>query len=77
MPMSFSLTQMILISAAYLTFLFGVAWMRERVSPKTLLRNLHSQVEQIPHLAGMTRCSTTTPLPGASVPTAPTASSGL
>ena len=30
-------------------------WMRERVSPKTLLRNLHSQVEQIPHLAGMTR----------------------
>ena len=29
--------------------------MRERVSPKTLLRNLHSQVEQIPHLAGMTR----------------------
>jgi ubiquinone biosynthesis protein len=30
-------------------------WMRERVSPKTLLHNLHSQVEQIPHLANMTR----------------------
>jgi ubiquinone biosynthesis protein len=30
-------------------------WMRERVSPKTLLGNLQSQVEQIPHLAGMTR----------------------
>ncbi|MFQ6574670.1 ubiquinone biosynthesis regulatory protein kinase UbiB [Pseudomonas sp. UM16] len=30
-------------------------WMRERVSPKTLLQNLHGQVEQIPHLAGMTR----------------------
>jgi ubiquinone biosynthesis protein len=29
--------------------------MRERVSPKTLLGNLQSQVEQIPHLAGMTR----------------------
>ncbi|PSS56795.1 ubiquinone biosynthesis regulatory protein kinase UbiB [Pseudomonas sp. BBP2017] len=30
-------------------------WMRERVSPKTLLQNLHGQVEQIPHLADMTR----------------------
>ncbi|MDB5982671.1 MAG: ubiB [Pseudomonas sp.] len=30
-------------------------WMRERVSPKTLLQNLHSQVEQIPHFASMTR----------------------
>lgn len=30
-------------------------WMRERVSPKTLLGNLQSQVEQIPHLASMTR----------------------
>ncbi|MEB0148932.1 ubiquinone biosynthesis regulatory protein kinase UbiB [Pseudomonas sp. CCC2.2] len=30
-------------------------WMRERVSPKTLLHNLHTQVEQIPHLANMTR----------------------
>lgn len=30
-------------------------WMRERVSPKVLLGNLQSQVEQIPHLAGMTR----------------------
>lgn len=30
-------------------------WMRERVSPKTLFGNLQSQVEQIPHLAGMTR----------------------
>ena len=29
--------------------------MRERVSPKTLLGNLHSQVEQLPHLASMTR----------------------
>ncbi|MCY1455321.1 hypothetical protein D9M71_724460 [compost metagenome] len=29
--------------------------MRERVSPKNLLQNLHGQVEQIPHLAGMTR----------------------
>ncbi len=26
MPMSFSLTQLILISAAYLAVLFGVAW---------------------------------------------------
>ena len=30
-------------------------WMRERVSPKTLFGNLQSQVEQIPHLANMTR----------------------
>ncbi|SQF94369.1 2-polyprenylphenol 6-hydroxylase [Paucimonas lemoignei] len=30
-------------------------WMRDRVSPKTLLGNLQSQVEQIPHLANMTR----------------------
>ncbi|NWB93921.1 ubiquinone biosynthesis regulatory protein kinase UbiB [Pseudomonas agarici] len=30
-------------------------WMRERVSPKALLGNLHSQVEQLPHLADMTR----------------------
>jgi len=30
-------------------------WMRERVSPKTLLGNLHSQFEQLPHLANMTR----------------------
>lgn len=30
MPMSFSLTQMILISAAYLMVLFGVAWISER-----------------------------------------------
>ena len=30
-------------------------WMRERVSPKNVLQNLHSQVEQLPHLAGMTR----------------------
>lgn len=30
MPMSFSLTQMILISAAYLAVLFGVAWVSER-----------------------------------------------
>lgn len=30
-------------------------WMRDRVSPKSLLQNLHSQVEQVPHLANMTR----------------------
>lgn len=30
-------------------------WMRERVSPRNVLQNLHSQVEQLPHLAGMTR----------------------
>ncbi len=30
-------------------------WMRERVSPKTLLGNLQSQIEQLPHIAGMTR----------------------
>ncbi|KPB57311.1 Ubiquinone biosynthesis monooxygenase UbiB [Pseudomonas amygdali pv. myricae] len=30
-------------------------WMRERVSPKTLFGNLQSQVEQLPHIAGMTR----------------------
>ncbi len=30
-------------------------WMRERVSPRNLLSNLQSQVEQVPHLAGMTR----------------------
>ncbi|MEF9672403.1 hypothetical protein QNM99_08915 [Pseudomonas sp. PCH446] len=30
-------------------------WMRERVSPKTLLGNLQGQIEQLPHLANMTR----------------------
>ena len=30
-------------------------WMRERMSPRNVLGNLHSQVEQLPHLAGMTR----------------------
>ena len=30
-------------------------WMRERMSPKTMLGNLHSQFEQLPHLANMTR----------------------
>ncbi|MEN0107692.1 MAG: ubiquinone biosynthesis regulatory protein kinase UbiB [Pseudomonas sp.] len=30
-------------------------WMRERVSPKNLLQNLQTQVEQVPHLAHMTR----------------------
>ncbi|MDQ0738119.1 ubiquinone biosynthesis regulatory protein kinase UbiB [Pseudomonas sp. W4I3] len=30
-------------------------WMRERMSPKTVLGNLHSQMEQLPHLANMTR----------------------
>jgi Two-component sensor kinase CbrA (EC 2.7.3.-) len=33
MPMSFSLTQMILISAGYLMVLFGVAWISERGDP--------------------------------------------
>ena len=30
-------------------------WMRERVSPRNLLHNLQSQVEQVPHFATMTR----------------------
>ncbi|MFC3607706.1 ubiquinone biosynthesis regulatory protein kinase UbiB [Stutzerimonas tarimensis] len=30
-------------------------WMRERLSPKRLLKDVQAQVEQIPHLAGMTR----------------------
>ena len=30
-------------------------WMRERYSPKAVFGNLHSQVEQLPHLADMTR----------------------
>ena len=30
-------------------------WMRERMSPKTMLGNLHSQFEQLPHLTNMTR----------------------
>ena len=30
-------------------------WMRERVSPKSLFQNVQSQVEQLPHLANMTR----------------------
>ncbi|MCD5982923.1 MULTISPECIES: ubiquinone biosynthesis regulatory protein kinase UbiB [Pseudomonas] len=30
-------------------------WMRERVSPRTLVSNLQSQVEQLPHIANMTR----------------------
>ncbi|MBA1273785.1 ubiquinone biosynthesis regulatory protein kinase UbiB [Stutzerimonas azotifigens] len=30
-------------------------WMRERLSPKQLVKNLHGQIEQLPHLAGMTR----------------------
>ena len=30
-------------------------WMRERVSPRTLLGNLQGQIEQLPHLANMTR----------------------
>ena len=29
--------------------------MRDRYSPKAVFGNLHSQVEQLPHLAGMTR----------------------
>ncbi|NNG64080.1 ATPase, partial [Pseudomonas fragi] len=40
MPMSFSLTQMILISAAYLTVLFGVAWISERgMIPRAIIRH--------------------------------------
>ncbi|HSX71606.1 MAG TPA: AarF/UbiB family protein, partial [Pseudomonas sp.] len=30
-------------------------WMRERVSPRNLLHNLQTQVEQVPHFANMTR----------------------
>ena len=30
-------------------------WMRERHSPKSLLQSMQTQVEQLPHLAGMTR----------------------
>ena len=30
-------------------------WMRQRMSPKAVLSNVYSQVEQLPHLAGMTR----------------------
>ncbi|TLX54581.1 ubiquinone biosynthesis regulatory protein kinase UbiB [Stutzerimonas nosocomialis] len=30
-------------------------WMRERLSPRQLVKNLHGQIEQLPHLAGMTR----------------------
>ncbi len=30
-------------------------WMRERMSPKQLLKNAQAQIEQLPHLAGMTR----------------------
>ncbi|MBP5058763.1 ATPase, partial [Pseudomonas chlororaphis] len=40
MPMSFSLTQMILISAAYLLVLFGVAWVSERgMIPRSIIRH--------------------------------------
>ena len=40
MPMSFSLTQMILVSAAYLTVLFGVAWISERgMIPRAIIRH--------------------------------------
>ncbi|SEU00661.1 sensor histidine kinase [Pseudomonas graminis] len=40
MPMSFSLTQMILVSAAYLTVLFGVAWISERgLIPRWIIRH--------------------------------------
>jgi hypothetical protein len=40
MPMSFSLTQMILISAAYLLVLFGVAWISERgMIPRAIIRH--------------------------------------
>lgn len=30
-------------------------WMRERMSPRTVLRNAQAQLEQLPHLANMTR----------------------
>ena len=40
MPMSFSLTQMLLISAAYLATLFGVAWISERgMIPRAIIRH--------------------------------------
>ena len=40
MPMSFSLTQMILISAGYLLVLFGVAWISERgLIPRSVIRH--------------------------------------
>lgn len=40
MPMSFSLTQMILISAGYLMVLFGVAWISERgLIPRSIIRH--------------------------------------
>ena len=40
MPMSFSLTQMLLISAAYLAALFGVAWISERgMIPRAIIRH--------------------------------------
>ncbi|MNJ64108.1 hypothetical protein D3C77_600480 [compost metagenome] len=29
--------------------------MRERMSPRQLLKNVHAQIEQVPHLAHMTR----------------------
>ena len=38
--MSFSLTQMILISAGYLLVLFGVAWISERgLIPRSVIRH--------------------------------------
>ncbi len=38
--MSFSLTQMILISAGYLLVLFGVAWVSERgLIPRSIIRH--------------------------------------
>ena len=40
MPMSFSLTQMVLVSAAYLLVLFGVAWISERgMIPRAIIRH--------------------------------------
>jgi PAS domain S-box-containing protein len=40
MPMSFSLTQMLLISTAYLLVLFGVAWISERgMIPRAVIRH--------------------------------------
>ena len=40
MPMSFSLTQMLLISAAYLAALFAVAWISERgMIPRAIIRH--------------------------------------
>ncbi|MFP3526108.1 hypothetical protein SB912_26855, partial [Pantoea sp. SIMBA_072] len=54
--MSFSLTQMILISAAYLMVLFGVAWISERGAFTQPMQILTAQVylSDIDHSIGPT-----------------------